>query len=83
VGAFSGAALLGIPTYLSKEIRFFGPERNMALLAASISFVVGIIAGTQAFAADGFQSDVSVSESHFLLAIRTANRTSHQRRENY
>jgi hypothetical protein len=32
----------------------------MALLAASNSFVVGIIVGTQAFAADGFQSDVSV-----------------------
>ena len=45
-GAVSGAALLGIPTYLSKEIGFFGPERNLALLAASVGFAVGIIPGT-------------------------------------
>jgi hypothetical protein len=73
--------LLGITTYLSKEIRFFGPERNMALLAASSSFVVGIIVGTQAFAADGFQSDVSVSESHFVLAIRSQQNQSPTQRE--
>jgi hypothetical protein len=53
----------------------------MALLAASISFVVGIIAGTQAFAADGFQSDVSVSENHFVLAIRSQQNQSPTQRE--
>jgi hypothetical protein len=45
-GALSGAALLGIPTYLSKATGFFGPERNMAPLVAFIGFVVGIIPGT-------------------------------------
>jgi hypothetical protein len=45
-GAFSGAALLSIPTYLSKEIGFFGPDRDLAPLVASIGFVVGIIPGT-------------------------------------
>jgi len=45
-GALSGAALLGIPPYLSKETGFLGPERNLALLAASVGFLVGMIPGT-------------------------------------
>jgi hypothetical protein len=45
-GALSGAALLGVPTYLSREVGFFGPERNLAWLAASLGFLYGIIPGT-------------------------------------
>lgn len=45
-GALSGAALLGIPTYLSNETGFFGPERKLAPLAAAMGFALGIIPGT-------------------------------------
>jgi len=45
-GALSGAALLGIPTYLSNETGFFGPERKLAPLAAAIGFALGLIPGT-------------------------------------
>jgi hypothetical protein len=43
--ALGGAALLGIPTYLSKEVGFFGPESNWARLAAFEGFVVGLFPG--------------------------------------
>jgi len=45
-GGLSGAALLGLPTYFSNANGFFGPERDLAPLAASIGFVCGIIPGT-------------------------------------
>jgi hypothetical protein len=45
-GGLGGAGLLGLPTYFSNAIGFFGPERNLAPLAASFGFVLGIIPGT-------------------------------------
>jgi hypothetical protein len=44
-GAISGAALLGIPTYLSTESGFLGPESNWAPVAAIAGGVLGIVPG--------------------------------------
>lgn len=43
--AISGAALLGIPTYLSTESSFLGPESNWALVGAIAGGVLGIVPG--------------------------------------
>ena len=44
-GSISGAALLGIPTYLSTETGFLGPESNWAPVAAIAGGVLGIVPG--------------------------------------
>ena len=44
-GSISGAALLGIPTYLSTETGFLGPESNWAPVAAIAGSVIGIVPG--------------------------------------
>ena len=44
-GAISGAAVLGIPTYLSTETGFLGPESKWAPVAAIAGGVLGIVPG--------------------------------------
>lgn len=41
-GALVGAALLGVPTYLSNETGFLGPERKFAPIAAVMGLVLGV-----------------------------------------
>jgi hypothetical protein len=44
-GALSGAALLGIPTYLSTETGFLGPVSDWAPLGALAGCIWGIVPG--------------------------------------
>lgn len=44
-GSISGAALLGIPTYLSTETGFLGPESDWWPLAAIVGCFWGIVPG--------------------------------------
>ena len=44
-GAVSGAALLAIPTYLSTETGFLGPESDWWPLAAMVGGIWGIVPG--------------------------------------
>jgi len=44
-GSISGAALFGIPTYLSTETGFLGPESDWWLLAAIVGCFWGIVPG--------------------------------------
>lgn len=44
-GAISGAALLGVPTYLSTETGFLGPTSAWAPLAAIVGCIWGLVPG--------------------------------------
>lgn len=45
LGGLTGAALFGVPTYLSTESGFLGPDSDWAWFAASVGFVVGVLPG--------------------------------------
>ena len=61
-GALSGAAMLGVPTYLSTESGFLGPESAWAPLGALVGFLGGILPGALiGFLVAKFRTDKVIS----------------------